>query len=66
MLKAAIDPDDDTPSDTKLESILASSVIESIVDNCEYVFTVEELEEMCGMWNFYSIDIMRIIDEVLD
>ena len=66
VLKAAIDPDDDILVDTKLESILASSVIESTVDNCEYIFTVEELEEMCGMWNFNSIDILRIIDEILD
>jgi hypothetical protein len=68
VLKAAlaIDTDDGIPIDTKLESILATSVIVSIVDNCEYIFNVEELEEMCGMWNFYSVDIMRIIDETLD
>ena len=66
VLNTAIDPDSDTPIDTRLESVLASSVVESIVDNCEYIFTVEELEEMCGMWNFHSIDIMKIIDKIFD
>lgn len=46
VLKAA---DIYIPIDNQLESVLASSVVESIVDNCEYIFTVEELEEMCGM-----------------
>ncbi len=68
VLKPALvtDTDDGIPIDTKLESVLASSVIDCIVVNCEYIFNVEELEEMCGMWNFYSVDIMRIIDETLD
>ena len=66
VLNTAIDPDSDTPIDTRLESVLASSVVESIVDNCEYIFTVEELEEMCGMWNFHSRDIMKIIDKIFD
>ena len=48
VLKAAIDPDHDTPISTNWNP---SPVVESIVDNSEYIFTVEELEEMCGMWN---------------
>ena len=56
VLKAALaaDTDDGIPIDTKLESILASSVIDSIVDNCEYIFSVEELEEMCYVEFLFS------------
>ena len=40
VLNVATHLADYTPMDIELESILASSDIESIVDNCQYIFTV--------------------------
>ena len=65
VLDSIADSDCSVSDDTKLESILASTRIDSIVESCHYIFSVEDLEEICIMWN-YSIDVMEIIDEILD
>ena len=44
---------------------LTRQVIESVVNHCEYIHSVRDLEEKCIIWHF-SNELMEIIDDILD
>ena len=47
-----------------LASGMPLSLIDSIVDSCHLFESVDDLEELCAVWN-YTSDIMCLIDEML-